>query len=1584
MKMMLRKTLALVLAILMVVGMFPLHQAQEAFAASTKTYYLKTNSNWEADGARFAVYYYDNGGANSGWVSMTKVSTHLYSANVPVRQNLIFTRMNGSTTANNWNNKWNQTGDLTWQSTNNCFTLPSSVSDGGTSGWGVYTPPATTYNVTYSGSNITCFGNSTVTAGTAYSATLSAATGYELPNTITVTVGGTVLTSGYTYDKSTGKVSIEAAKVTGNINIKADGVKIQVEEPDTITLYLDPGVWAVDGPPYALHYWYSGQSGVDVSMTEKDGIYYAEIPADADYVIFQRANWTKKTNNLEIPNDGKNMYTITGWDNGSNNICPGTWSTYGGGGEEKDDYYVNTDIVDYLNDSRVNFGNVNGYSGDNQGNWMVEDAGNPVFSYLNHIISANAVDSEGNTKYSYPLYFGNLLFISSRYGTTYKAFSNIDEYKNNRNGNQISLNNWNTGANVALPNTLDAVVQGLVGSELDEYGQLVDPVTGKQLFYFDKTSIESWKTSDDANGKRLMAYYSNLQFPFKTTYNADTGVTTYSYDSTKDTAVYIDYDNYDSAAKTNPMKTGSFTKDYNNNRGFFPLNKPGESGDASNYGFGVKFTIDFTVSKDGKIVSADGTETPVEFSFTGDDDVWVFIDGKLVLDMGGAHALAHGSINFQTLSATVKNAAQVSTTIKNPSHYYNSYGYKRDGEQREELTIEGTKTTAFPEELAKVFQNEYNTGMSQVHTLTMFYMERAGYESNMSIEFSMSPIPTGLTISKDIENVNPGLNDDVQADDEFSFVVDATNGNDKVVFDGYDLTDHGSVTTDGVVTDGNIISGIRGDRYAHSFTNGNKGAFSAGTSFKITETNFDRTKYYSTRWVLYEYSNGYKELKRGEGVEAAFDTLVNSSGNYALNFINAIRTNTLVIKKEYPDTLINTSNMQFTFEILLDVDGTDYQLQPGLTYDLYNGTTLVSENLISEDGRIKLKAGQTVKINGIPVGTNYKVVEVDDSNLWETVGSGTITGTMENAEVTYTFTNKTSTTDLDKVIYVEAGTDTYYAIADGKNAITLNSVYDIDNGLKASISNGKILVNATNTNTVYTFEYSGTYPDGSFVSGTVTVYTYSATVKNYVFDFGLSSDLEKGDYGLFQGGVFDNQFALEESAILKSLIGVGNTQTTITTTLGGTIGSNNRYGKEIIFTPVAIMDKIEYYNYTVQITAKGKTFDPSNPETGCIVTGTIRVMPANTVYYEEFFDYGDTIIFSKDVTLTAPDKELTQDNSSSDAYGYDSAYNGFYQNSNNSVAVMNHLDYAYFTFTGTGFDLISQTNATSAGLAVYVFEGQHSEANLKYVTDLEDNGVTPKDMVFVHTYYANGSLYQVPVIDVRLDKYATYTVYVQCLSTFNGSSIALDGIRIYNPLKDTQYYGSSEQNVIFSELRQLMNSDKSNQINDSKDILQLAGMVNGSLFVGTGKQSVVAQALIENPELGTNIITSADLKTVYQQGPNNEMYLPKNLGVMFTYSVSGPVWTLQLGAKAVTATNEAKSVSVYVRASGSDSAEKVADITLSTTTDMYYDLSTYLGKYAEQGKTYELFIISNSEASNNEFVSLTSIKHAGLKLGGES
>ena len=1573
MKMMLRKTLALVLAVLMVVGMFPLQQAQEAFAAGTSqamTVYFENNWNW----SDVKIHYW-NASGNNGWpgTAMTKSGKSdggkdIYSFTIPAgTTGIIFNGLkdDGSGSRDqspNIENSAIQTGVcyyMDWNNGNQVKTYTYSTT--------------TTYNVTYSGTNLTCIGESKVTAGTAYSCTLTAASGYKLPDSITVTVGGTALSSGYSYDKSTGKVTVEAAKVTGNINIKADAVKEQVDNPTTVTLYLNPNIWTVDGGPYKIHYW-GGSSSGDVEMTEVGGgIYSAEVPADATMVLFHRNNYGHKTNDLNMPSDGSNLYTITGWDTG-NKVCPGEWSVYGGGsGEEKDTYYVNTDIVDYLNDTRVNFGNVNGYSSDNQGNVMSRDGRYSVYGYLNRVISDNAVDKNGNSVYSYPLYFGDLLFESVRYGWN--------------GSSQSALKNWHTGANVALYayGNYNSVVQGLVGDKLNKDGQLVDPKTGATLFYFDKTSIESWTTSA-TGGNRLMAYYSNLQFPFKTSYDASTGVTTYSYDSAKDQGVFIDYDKYDSSATSNPMYVGSSALDMNGHKGFFPLSKPNDSGDNANYSFGTKFTINFTVSDDGVIRTADNKETPVQFKFTGDDDVWVFIDGYLVLDMGGAHTMATGTINFKDLVAVVNQAAQVGDPRTGTSS-------TSGGENRDSLEVKQDVTTNFPEELAKVFRNEYATGMSQVHTLTMFYMERGGIESNMSIEFSMSPIPTGLTVSKDIEGVNPGLNDDVQSDDEFSFIVEAEKDGENVVFDGYELTDHNSNTTQGTITNDNTINGVRGDKYAHSFTNGNHSAFSAGTSFKITEVKSTPWNYSSTRWVVYEYSNGYTELKSGSGFEAAFDTLANSSGNYAVNFINKIDSGTLVITKKYADTLIDTSGMEFTFNVYLDVKGTadENDLQPGLTYDLYNGDTLVSSNVISEDGTIKLKAGQTAKISGIPVGTSYKIVEVDDSSLWETVNdgpvsNGTVTGTIGNAdidsEVAYTFTNKTTTRTLNKVIYVEAGVKTAYAIFDGSKSIAVKSVFNMDEGVKVDIDNGKAMVNAEEANKRYTFYYAGIDADGVYVSGSVTVYSYAATIRNYVFDFGLIADLDDGDSGLFQGGCFDNTYASGESAILKTLVGNGNTQTTIAALMNGAIGADNHYQFDVTFNPVAIMDKIETYSYTVQITAQGQTFDANNPETGCIVTGTIRVMPANTVYYEEYFG-SNAIVFKDGVTFEGYDKELMQDASGSGAYGYDSAYNGYYQDSNGSYATLNHLDYAYFTFSGTGFDLISQTNATSAGLAVYVFEGEHSDAKLKYVTDLDDTGVTPEDMVFVHTYYTNGSLYQVPVIDVRLEEYGTYTVYIQCLQTNNGGvrceSAVLDGIRIYNPLQDTQYYASGEQNVIFSELRQMLNSNHNDTI-DSGDALHLAGFANDELFVGTGKQSVVAQALIENPAL-LETTTSADLMAIFQQGPNNEMYLPKSMGVMLTYSVTGPAWTLQLGAKAVSATGEAKSISIYIREQGSEALNKVAEITLSTSTDMFYDLSTLLGDYSENGKTYELFIISDSAAGNNEFVSLTSIKHAGLKFG---
>ena len=81
------------------------------FDSSAYDLYLKPNSNWLQANARFAAYFFGNG---EKWVSMTRVGDDIYGVNIPDGYtSVIFCRMNPSATANNWGNKWNQTGDLT-------------------------------------------------------------------------------------------------------------------------------------------------------------------------------------------------------------------------------------------------------------------------------------------------------------------------------------------------------------------------------------------------------------------------------------------------------------------------------------------------------------------------------------------------------------------------------------------------------------------------------------------------------------------------------------------------------------------------------------------------------------------------------------------------------------------------------------------------------------------------------------------------------------------------------------------------------------------------------------------------------------------------------------------------------------------------------------------------------------------------------------------------------------------------------------------------------------------------------------------------------------------------------------------------------------------------------------------------------------------------------------------------------------------------------------------------------------------------------------------------------------------------------
>ena len=148
-----RKLISVVLAMCMIMSCFALSGISASAATATdstgaitggQTVYLKPNSNWLQANARFAMYYF---GSSNGWVDATKVEDGIYSVAIPAGSwsGIIFTRMNPATTENNWNNKWNQTNDITSQdSAKNMYVIADNTWDKGGGSWDTYTPAGTT------------------------------------------------------------------------------------------------------------------------------------------------------------------------------------------------------------------------------------------------------------------------------------------------------------------------------------------------------------------------------------------------------------------------------------------------------------------------------------------------------------------------------------------------------------------------------------------------------------------------------------------------------------------------------------------------------------------------------------------------------------------------------------------------------------------------------------------------------------------------------------------------------------------------------------------------------------------------------------------------------------------------------------------------------------------------------------------------------------------------------------------------------------------------------------------------------------------------------------------------------------------------------------------------------------------------------------------------------------------------------------------------------------------------------------------------------------------------------------------------
>lgn len=381
--------------------------------------------------------------------------------------------------------------------------------------------------------------------------------------------------------------------------------------------------------------------------------------------------------------------------------------------------------------------------------------------------------------------------------------------------------------------------------------------------------------------------------------------------------------------------------------GFYPFDKYTDEKNnqgwskeyAKDQGFGLKLEIDFTLGSGGKLNGVDQ-----EFNFSGDDDLWVFVDDQLILDLGGDHKKTNGSINFANKHVYVSPAAASIQSLKSATA--------------------ATRNSTFTID---------NNNTNKVHKMTIFYMERGMHESNLKFGFSFTPVGNEFLTEKQVSdrNVNTGFGDAVMKaakNDSFTF----THSTSSSVSGNYSPSANKKYVLNDATSTTDTTSAGTFD-LKHGDTADFIDQFTKNTYFKITETPASANKFsYTpnllvtdmvTNQTISPYSNGsYKFI-----TTKADPTDLDATRIEAF-FTNTIETQTLTVTKKLPTYY--DPGTEFTVKVDVSLDGgTTYTAYP-LTFTK-NGTAGALEN----DGTTTLKRNESIVIAGIPKNAKVRVYE---------------------------------------------------------------------------------------------------------------------------------------------------------------------------------------------------------------------------------------------------------------------------------------------------------------------------------------------------------------------------------------------------------------------------------------------------------------------------------------------------------------------------------------------------------------------------------------------------------------------------------
>lgn len=448
--------------------------------------------------------------------------------------------------------------------------------------------------------------------------------------------------------------------------------------------------------------------------------------------------------------------------------------------EDPNTKYVTSTLYDYYTDYELNGNNRDRYSrayyAPGKGNGFAKQRSWVTFRQFDRALS----DYYESCKAQFPIYTGHFQPSYSDWGIRFDGISaalNLwglnSVFKNeNRfmaiNNSTINENGNNDGEHY------DYAYQGLVKSETSTGDATGEPLlkdtkdnTKVAEPHFNKAFLSGTNTKN----AKLGDVYDNVAFPFtkRQIFDEDKGVDYWYFDS-QDTTLYLKQDSTteqyflksstqnreqsrnldsDSASKT-IKKNGEDVSSY----GYFPFNETATAGWAStyNYGFGTKLQMDFTLTDDGMVETekADGTteKTSIKFFFSGDDDVWVFIDGKLALDVGGAHGEVSGLLEFGKADEKNNSVTAYVSRVKT--------GGTSDKDKDEKNVKSAVKTVTYNGEVINFYAqgttlNDLDKGKK--HTLTMYYMERGMWESNMAVAFNF-PDNNELQVQKEVDLTN--------------------------------------------------------------------------------------------------------------------------------------------------------------------------------------------------------------------------------------------------------------------------------------------------------------------------------------------------------------------------------------------------------------------------------------------------------------------------------------------------------------------------------------------------------------------------------------------------------------------------------------------------------------------------------------------------------------------------------------------------------------------------------------------------------------------------------------------------------------